>query len=358
MSNINSPSPFQGGIHPLISPAVTSSTPNAAQSNLTPYETNLLKSIKNAGSSDVDLVMACKANDTSFGTGTRNCCTISLYETIMGESVLELDGLKEAIKDRPYLFLVNTANADKQSFLIKNDIQNNQNAPDLQIYDEPSQQFVKLEEEVLEKLPLDADSRIIFLNTKIKDDKVECYHSDPTPTSKPANAFYHEKQKDGQCGIHSANAFLGERVITPSKLTEFNESYYGGNMDNAHVTQFASEYADSYETDITDASAGNNPSTLLEYLKDLASKGEIDNKYMNIELEFIPSVNDQDISAMENFAADRCILGQRGPDHFIAFRKDDNNKWFLINSEDAEQKQMSPAQFLETKKGQEIYFIH
>jgi hypothetical protein len=316
--------------------------------------------LKAAGDDFVSLSMICHANDTpNIGSGIKNCTTKELYEGITYENLEDIEDLKNVASHRPYLVLVDGNGGSKKIAIIKNNIENSQDAKQLQIYDESTELFIPLDQQKLSAFGLRPDTKMVLFNKIIYDDSIEHFQALPTLTSIRNTTFYHEKQKGGECGIHAANAFFGDRIITPTALSHFNKMYYGA-IANSQVTQFAAEYKDDYPASMGDASEGNNPTTLHQFILNLASAGKINAAYQNAELDlFETPKSGESISEIANYTKDRCIIGTRNPDHFVAFRKDQNDQWFLINSESPDQIPCSPSEYLKTQEeGKQVFFIH
>ncbi len=338
---------------------------STSSSLLTQKEQDLISKLNaiKPTATNLDLSMAFQAKDFKIGTGTRNCCNIRQYNEYFCCNLYNSSSdMLDAIDSRPYIAIFQeykdpvTFDLKQRVFLIKNEIKDNKNASELQILE--NGQFVTLTDDRLKALKLNGDDRILFFNVSITNDMVAHYHSKETPNPvQQGEPFYHEKQKEGQCGIHALNACVGFRAATSSDMSRFNSDYYSGGLPATSVVEFASEYEDGYAGGIADASSGNNPATLNDYIHDLAKNNKLDARFSQMELHLINKAQVKEIEAQEN-QLDRMIVGHHNPDHFVAFRKNQNDEWIKIDSEDRNQEMIKPSEFMASSASNEFYVLH
>lgn len=326
-----------------------------------------------AQSPSEDLACALDVYDYKTGQGTRNVETVAYSTAVImadvenvndyDEFTLDLRNIIEPCKGRPWLLLVpENPSADNPVVMLRNHGGLHTEVSDLKQVVPNSKEDLPVDDATLARFS--GKARIVFANQTIIDDSVTTCHGEAsTETPGPDNPkFYHEEQTGGQCGIHSANAFLGKRAVLPSELTEFNREILVG--DNADVvSRSPHEYLETAADRVINATEGNDPNLLKLFMQRLSKSDAIDHRYQNLELEFLnhDGANSQAAGRLGQLQGenDRIIFGRALPtEHFIAFRADGDGNWFKIDSMEQTQQKQSPQEYLSTLPNQRISIIH
>jgi hypothetical protein len=280
------------------------------------------------------------------GSGTRNTASVDYMSMITADHPKTLGGISELLENRPHLLLTNDKGSGLDHLLVRG-------GTPPRVHDPQRGGFVPLTQQRLDGFGITDDTRIT-LGDRRPNDSVKHYHGTPTPHA-VNGPFYHEEQKEGQCGIHAVNAMLGDRKVLPSKLTKFNETQLqtGGVILPPTAQGRYDEKAPSY-----DAADGNDPAMLQRFVAHQANKGRIDPGYKSFQSEQLNQAQLQD--RLKSFKDDRMVLGTRlpGESHFVAFRKDAKGDWTKIDSLDSNQEKISPSDWVAKLKTDNIYFLH
>ena len=318
-----------------------------------------------------DLACALDVYDYKAGQGTRNVETVAYsHAVLMAEpenpdayekEALDLTLIAEPCKGRPWVLLVpENPSADNPVVMLRNHGGLHTTASDFKQVVPNSKEELPVDDATLARFS--GNDRIVFANKTIIDDKVTTYsHKESTKTPGPDNpTFYHEEQLEGQCGIHSANAFLGKRAVLPSELTEFNrEVLVGGNADV--VSRSPHEYLETAADRVINATEGNDPNILKSFIEHLSKSDAIDHRALELEFLNHDGANKQAANRLGQLQADidRLIFGRMVPtEHFIAFRADSDGNWFKIDSMEKTQQKQSPQEYLNTLPNQKISIIY
>jgi hypothetical protein len=146
----------------------------------------------------------------------------------------------------------------------------------------------------------------------------------PDPV-KAGQRFYVEPQRHSASAVHAMNAFLGGAGVSVEQLTAFNKLW--STRDEGRIDDIAGlpplETGNGNEADV--------PWAYLSYLH-FASGGDSD-LMPPVNLTIIDGAStDPNARAIPEIPGDRCIVGTQDPAHFVAFRKDDQGNWHLLDS--------------------------
>lgn len=315
-----------------------------------------------------------KCYDTKLGPGTNNIINISdLKEAMYIEDDAELvDYISSGMNYRPNLLIIKSK--EKELILIRNEHLDKKD-PSLSIYKPSEDQFVEFDIDELKNMKLQGNDKLVFINRK-HSEPLKAFQKNFTETA-TAGPFYHEEQEGGLCGIHAANAFIGKPIIEPIDFSDFKASRIESELKvqllaGAHLTDESLNAL----TELSSSDLGNDPGEIRDYLVNLSKNNKIDKKYEkldvltfnmhakfngveDIESEINKTNEDLSKEQDENKSQklidkldrlnedkksiltmtkslediDRCIVGTvTGNPHFIAFRKNDENKWVMIDS--------------------------
>ncbi len=339
-------------------------TPAGRREELTPYESAVLEECnicaQEMGIPDQQLSTRFRAYDLDLGSNAKNVGTIDYANTILcldkhDDGLHEnIDSLKAVIAGREYtLFVKESGGGERQFILIRNttpevseqDFDSGRSSIFLQYFDEKSGQFKELTLKKLKEFALSpVEDRILFLNKKISDEIPLVHEEETLEHESDQGLFYHERQTAGCCGIHAANAFFGRRVVIPSELEAYNINYYGMQTGVLGVKLAAGDHESRAAPPVTDATAGNNPATMRQYIIEEAinpSNEQIPEKFKNLSLRIIRPKGEeyQDIlREIDQLDIDRIMIGTQKPlAHFVTLRKSQHGQWYLIDSLSEEQ---------------------
>ena len=145
----------------------------------------------------------------------------------------------------------------------------------------------------------------------------------------PCGQFYQERQVGGQCAIHAANAFMGERYVQASELMAFTKAFFLRRFGSANEMM-----------DVIDVRNGTDPHVLFEFLvqKELKTHDVRLQGLEHKEFRFYKASSHERelgmryVRSLEQSAkVDRMIIGRSG--HFVAFRREaKTHQWVLIDS--------------------------
>ncbi|MFO1057853.1 MAG: hypothetical protein U1E53_12900 [Dongiaceae bacterium] len=148
----------------------------------------------------------------------------------------------------------------------------------------------------------------------------------PDPV-KAGQRFYVEPQRHSASAIHAMNAFLGGPGVSIEQLTAFNRLW--STRDEGRIDDIAGlpplQTGGGNEADV--------PWAYLTYLH-YASGGDSD-LMPPVNLTIIDGASRRpEARAIPEIPGDRCIVGTQDPAHFVAFRKDDQGNWHLLDGAD------------------------
>jgi hypothetical protein len=205
------------------------------------------------------------------------------------------------------------------------------------------------------------------------EERQDFFHSYHTPVLENRDGkFYHERQAkmfiadegkklyldtfDSICSVHAINAFTGERTATPLAITvekvishiKSEASVDYSSLDEEILPYFINGREG---LDVRNEGAGD-PDTIVNYLirNDIPVKREefsIDKKALASEKDLTTDEKaDQIYKRISTISeiSDRLILSSNG--HCVAFRKNTEKKWVLIDSQKEEQEQISPQDYV------------
>ena len=160
---------------------------------------------------------------------------------------------------------------------------------------------------------------------------------------KQNSQYYQESQHGAQCGKHAINAYFGGPVITNmDQMTAFTAAN--------RLLGYKNDHADKQ---VINTQLGNDHDNVPDYVNWAITKGNIRGA-SPIETSKINNVNEVDMPKN----VDRCIVMTHGQEtsHFVAFRRNTNGDWRLIDSLNAQKKQlnnkqpkMTPEQYIQQK---------
>ena len=155
--------------------------------------------------------------------------------------------------------------------------------------------------------------------------------------------YYHEKQKDGLCQMHAANAFLGYAAIRPNALAEYMA---GGpqEFNPQHVEGLAAG-GQGFEAIAEELGNGIDLGSAVGYMQHLAAEGELRVDITNLQLGEL-NYSDETGLIFTNFATQeahrvdaeflnrnsRAMVGTLRPVHAIATRKNTDGSWSNVDS--------------------------
>ncbi|HMR31015.1 MAG TPA: hypothetical protein PKA13_08220 [Geminicoccaceae bacterium] len=162
---------------------------------------------------------------------------------------------------------------------------------------------------------------------------------DTTAAIAKGGQFYVEPQAHASCARHAINAMLGRGLVSDEGLTAHNMIR---ELDLTHG-DIVVERRD------VDARRGNYPDQVTDYLKFLHQQGTLDHDHAltNVDLggkypglpKTLPAIN-----------GDRCIIATMTPEHFVAFRKDQDGDWYCLDSIGSKQTPISPDDYVRRLK--------
>lgn len=190
-----------------------------------------------------------------------------------------------------------------------------------------------------------ANDFVLFFNqTKNIDAPPSVTHREETVAIEgPDKPYYQEYQTEGGfCAIHAANAFIGSRVVIPSKLQQF-VTLKAQDFSQEGVEGLAQGVDSDFEK-LFDIQNGSDIGMIVDYLNELNAAGslplDISNlqsggiKIINDELVFQPSGDGDVIPLTEGFlnSIERSLFGTLIPAHAMTLRKRTDNTWTRIDA--------------------------
>lgn len=294
-------------------------------------DASVLENLAKAKGSLYSLRKVCRGSDIYLGASAiPNVVKISeltlFPNRITGkkEDPRNLNSLKRLIQGRPYAIIKNPYS--NLFYLIKNDYKDGKNADELMIYEKRSKSFIPLNQKMLNDLNIPEQAAIALFN---RDKNVAVAYDSP---------LYHEKQTQGQCGIHAANAFLGGRYVSPNALSAFNKEFFSIQLG-----------IQDPNSELLNATQGNDPGPLAAFIRQLALDKKAPKRFKNIVGETTGKMDAKKLDIIKLFEAnyDRCIIGNSR--HFVAFRKE-NNQWHCIDSLTRKVRKKTPSQLMKRSK--------
>lgn len=205
------------------------------------------------------------------------------------------------------------------------------------------------------------------------------------PDSK-AGTFYVEDQRDQSCGRHAINAMLGGPVVSDRSFTAYamykqldtdlkNRSEAiqerASGMQDGLVTSGVpvEEAIQSKEDELQgelrrhdlsvnradlNVASGTESQDILDYLNFLFDRQILQHKYGCYSIDLTgKSTSSRMMRVVPNkIDADSCIVSTDDPKHHVAFRKDANGNWYLLDSleNSREPKMQTPQDYIEDRK--------
>jgi len=177
--------------------------------------------------------------------------------------------------------------------------------------------------------------------------KVKHQQSKETTGKPPINEdgtvdFYHEEQEptSGHCGLHASNAFFGKNVVNLGKLSE-----------SASVQGPAKGIPEGSLPNVND---GNDPGILVDLIAEMVEDGEVPPEFEDIA---ISQCDANTAGAWDTFGGDRLLVGStiNGHPHFVTFRKDAGDNWWVIDSLKPKPVKILPSTYIrEMDQGQDV----
>jgi hypothetical protein len=293
-----------------------------------------------------------RGENLRFGNSvhTKNVVSAKAFEELMYCRPDNAEDVEGALRDSPCMVLARDTGRAPSYLLIR------KGAEGAEVYNDRRGSFEPLTDDHLEEFGVTDDVRVGFADPPI-DDRVEHTFDEPT-TGPVANGarddFYLESQRGGQCGLHAFNAMIGGRSILPSGLTAFNDQELVKSG-----TVLSKTNPDRYDPKafVLEADAGNDPAMLVKYTRELAGHGRVDASFSTlVDEQGKPGELRARVAQIEG-THDRCAIGSMI--HFVAFRKDAQGAWWMLDSLQDHQIRQTPSEYLATRNRQQrLDFIH